>query len=418
MRLSALFKFSVDSIMRKFVKSTAITLLFAFALVLIAMCMIPNRIGAYYYHTLDHTLQKGVRGTGKLHMKEYKEECEEFVQKLNDIPGMWKTGEIRQGLISENTVAELYKIQEGHVPNRQTTDSGVITWGDDGFEAIFLAKNAGEMLRFRLAKGSYVPNDNPNDVSVTYLYLGSAYADIPIGKEYKSGKTTLRVMGIFEKGSVCMMEDVAEDGFSSAPAVTLDYLAVAVENTHKSNIYSDIFFSVEKPSQMQEVINRIYDLAKQYGIDVTVGSIDGALQENQKLYDKIGETLFELLLIVLLVAATVQACVQVTDMIGHFPMYGILYANGASKGNLCVLIALENIIRYGVACGISYGVIRLLLFILFPEVELLETVTRIFHMETAVWVCLIGLGVCAISVIVPLLMIQRKTPVELVGNRM
>lgn len=418
MKLSALFKYATDSIMRKFFKSLAITLLFSFALVLIAICIIPNRIYADIYHTLNRTLKTDVYGTGKIHIKEYKETYVEFIKALNTVPGIQFVGVAREGELDKKPLQELYQIQDGNLPNRDTVDDGVISFMEQGFAVISL-RNTWELFDFRLAKGSYIPNDDPNNTSVWPLYLGSAYSHIPVGTEYRDEDgDTFKVMGILEKGAVCTTDSMLTAEFSSAKTVTLDYMAILVNNSSMTEVYSNHLFSVSNPEEMQMVINRIYDLAKQYELDITVGTVDGMLKEEQKVYQKISDMLLELLLIVLLVAATIQACVQIVDMLGHFPMYGVLYANGASKQDLCVLILLENGMRHAAACAIAYGVVRLLLFSLFREAELLETVTRIFHRETAVWVCLIGLGVCLLSMAVPLLMIQRKTPVELVGSRL
>lgn len=417
MRISALIKFAADSIMRKFFKSLAITLLFSFALVLIAMCMIPNRIYADIYHTLNHTLKAGVYGTGTIHIKEYKETYMEFIKDLKTVPGIQSVGIAAESELSKKAVPELYQIQDGHVPNRDTVDDGTISFMSQGFAVISL-RGTWELFDFRLAKGRYIPNDDPNNTSVSHLYLGSAYSYIPVGTEYRTDNgSIIKVMGILEKGTVCTTDTMLSAEFNSAKTITLDYMAVLVGNSNAEGVYSSHLFSVGNPSDMQPVINRIYDLAKRYELDVTLGTVGGMLKEEQKVYQKISDMLLELLLIVLLVATTVQACVQIVDMLGHFPMYGILYANGASKWDLCVLIFLENIIRYGIACGLSYGIIRLMLFALFREAELLETVTRIFHAETAVWVYLTGLGICMISIVAPLLMIQRKTPVELVSQQ-
>ncbi len=418
MKLSALIKYAADSIMRKFFKSLAITLLFSFALVLIAMCIIPNRIYADIYHTLNRALKTDVYETGSIHIKEYKETCVDFIKNLKNVQGIQSVGTAMEDELDKNLVPELYQIQDGHVPNRDTADDGAIPFMEQGFAVISL-RSTWELFDFHLAKGSYIPNDDPNNTSVWHLYLGSAYSHIPVGTEYREEDGDIvKVMGILEKGSVCTTDSMLDAEFNSAKTVTLDYMAVLVGNSNAEGFYSEHLFSVGNPADMQPVINRIYDLAKQYELDVTVGTVDGMLKEEQKVYQKISDMLLELMLIVLLVAATIQACVQIVDMIGHFPMYGVLYANGASKQDLCVLILLENGMRYAAACAIAYGVVRLLLFGLFREAELLETVMRIFYRETAVWMCLIGLGVCLLSMAVPLLMIQRKTPVELVGSRL
>lgn len=416
MKLSSIIKYSIDSLMRKFFKSMAIILLFAFSFVLIAMCIIPNILTAYTSKSVDRVLSAGIKRTGTIHIKEYNDNCEEFVGKLKNIEGIEAVGEVSLTENNNKELRELRSIQKNHIPDELVFEDGSLQT-NNGLIIMHFNYEAWEIHNLKLSKGSYATSDESGEIPTVNIYLGNAYKDIPIGTEYVMGREPhiykYKVMGILEKGAKCTTDNLTYEGFDNPKTINLDYLVIAV---HSSGIQSENLFTITDKADMQEVINRIYELAKEYDIGVTVGSLEGLFEEDKKSYGKISDLLLELMLVVVLVSATIQACVQITDIIGRFRMYGILYSNGATKTDIYLIVIIENVVRYILACIIFYGAARLLLRSLFSNAAAYKLVTEIFHNDVLVPVYLIGLTVCMASIVVPLLMIRKKSPVELVIN--
>lgn len=416
MRLSGIVKYSIDSLMRKFFKSMAIILLFAFSFVLIAMCIIPNILTTYTSQSVDKVLSAGIKRTGTIHIKEYKDNCENFIQNLKNIDGISQIGEISVTENNDSKLRQLRSIQKNHIPDELVFEDGSLQT-NNGLIIMHFNYDAWEIHNLKLSKGSYTPSNESDEIPTVHIYLGSSYKDIPVGTEYVMGQEPhiykYKVMGILEKGEKCTTQNLTSEGFDNPKTINLDYLVIAV---HSSGVQSENLFTITDKADMQEVINKIYTLAKKYDIGVTAGSLEGLFEEDKKAYGKISDLLLELMLIVVLVSATIQACVQITDIIGRFRMYGILYSNGATKTDICLIIIMENIIRYILACIISYGAARLLLRFMFSNAASYKLVTDIFHSDVLVPVYIIGLAVCMASIVVPLLMIRKKPPVELVDT--
>lgn len=416
MKLTGIIKYSVDSFMRKFFKSMAIILLFAFSFVLIAMCIIPNILTNYTSKAVNKVLADGIKRTGTIHINEYSENCEEFIKNLKSIDGVSKTGDISVNENSDKQLRELRHIQKDNIPDELVFNNGSI-YTNNGFIIMNFNYDAWDIHNLQLSKGSYAPSDETAEIPTISLYLGNAYKDIPVGTEYVMGREPhmykYKVMGILEKGAKSTTQSLTYEGFDNPKTINLDYLGIAVQS---SGVQSENLFTITEEADMTDVINKIYTLAKSYDIGVTVGSLEGFFAEERKSYGKISDLLLELMLIVVLVSATIQACVQITDIIGRFKMYGILYSNGASKKDICLIVILENILRYILAALISYGVTRILIRLLFSNVSAYRLVTGIFHNDVLLPVLIIGFAVCMLSIVVPLFMIRNKAPVELIDS--
>lgn len=414
MKLSGIIKYSIDGIMRKFFKSTAIVLMFAFSFVLIAMCIIPNILTDYATKSVDKVLSGGIKRTGVINIKEYKDNCEDFVESLKNMEGIAAVGEVSTHESSAVQLRELRNIQKGHIPDEFIFEDGSLQI-NNGFIMMNFSYEAWEIHNLKLSKGAYAVSDESGDIPTICIYLGNAYRDIPVGTEYVMGREPYiykyKVMGILEKEAKCTTINLTSEEIDNPKTVNLDYLGIAV---HNSGIQSENLFMITDQADMQEVINRIYSLAKEYDLGVTVGSLQGLFEEDKRTYGKISDLLLELMFVVVLVSATIQACVQITDIIGRFKMYGILYSNGAAKTDIYLIIIMENIIRYILAYIIFYGATRLLLRSLFSNAAAYKLVTEIFHNDVLLPVCLIGLAVCMASIVVPLFMIRKKPPIELV----
>lgn len=413
MKLSGIIKYSIDSLMRKFFKSMAIILLFAFSFVLIAMCILPNILTTYTSNSVDKVLSSGIKRTGTIHIKEYKDNCEKFIANLKNINGILQVGEISVTENNDKELRELRNIQKNHIPDELVFEDGSLQT-NNGLILMHFNYETWEIHNLKLSKGSYSPSDEAGEIPTVHIYLGNAYQDIPIGTEYVMGQAPYvykyKVMGILEKEAKCTTQNLTSEGFDNPKTINLDYLVIAI---HSSGIQSENLFTITENADMQTVINKIYALAKEYDIGITVGSLEGLFAEDKKSYGKISDLLLELMIIVVLVSATIQACVQITDIIGRFKMYGILYSNGATKSDICLIVIIENVIRYVLACIIFYGAMRLLLRFMFSNASAYKLVTAIFHNDVLILVYLIGIAVCMASILVPLLIIRKKAPVAL-----
>lgn len=411
MRLSSIINFSIDSLIRKRYKSLIITLLFAFSFVLVSVCIIPSYLTDYVYNSVNDSLSGGTKRTALVNVKEHKAGSEDFIDCLSRVDGIKASGAIGEYDMDVGRVKELYNIQKTR-PSEEGTDSG---YSDiSGFRHLRFGHDAWELFDFKLIKGEHPADCEKITDSVGYLYLGYAYKDIPIGTEYKiTDKYSFRVMGIFEQGETCITDNIEESGYYSSKTRNMDYMGVVVD----TSVYqSENFFVIEEDADMGAVIKGVYELADRYDVGINVSSVEGIFEEERRTYKNITALLIELMIIVMIVAATMQTCIQVADVIEHFDSYGVMYANGATKRDITLIIVVENMFRYVIANMMAYGVSRLLLSIIFSEASVIKLVTGIYHANALIPVIIIGLIVSILSVLAPIILIRKKTPVELINN--
>ena len=265
------------------------------------------------------------------------------------------------------------------------------------------------------------------DKYVTYLYLGNNLSEIPVGTEYHfSGaigtdhelNVTYIVQGVFEKGAVFIdprLLSQTYDLLSEECAYNLDNMVIAQSDSSRSNWF---FYTVNDESSVEVVNDEIGELAKETGWPVITASASEIMRGRQEKTMEVSRMVIDLLIIVVLSNIIILSCLSVSSILGNKSEYGILQANGYGSYQLSLIIVIENAVKFAIAtvlgCFMAKKVISLYAF---WDIETMEYVFNDIFMNYVLWKVLLIMAVLiVVSSVVPVIVINRLKPVELIGG--
>ncbi len=420
MNIANLIGFSLDGIFRKKLKTIALIMLFAFSLIIMATVTLFYKIANYSYDSVDKALSEGIKNTGTISINEHisDDKIIGFQRRLRDSDKINAAGICELYGTSAKYVKKLHDIQYGNV-DYEYDDTFIGGYkNEDTFFSVDMDYNAIELYDIELQKGEFINNVVDEDVyhHVSYLYLGSKYADIPIGTEYKiTERYTLKVAGILKEGAECVSGSVMGEGYNEAYVFPLDYMAVVVRDY--GWISNRWLFNAENNCSIDEAVAEVRNIAESMDIGVSVGTLEGMFEEKNRFENMLNDILFELMIIMVLIAVIIQSCIQVVDILGYSHQYGIMYAVGATQRDVSFIIGIESLIRFAAAAGVAIAGEVVLINRTYTEPAMREIAQEIFTSQIVWWMLAAGILMTAVSTVVPLIMIRLNKPVKLINKQ-
>lgn len=418
-------KILINSILRRKRTFILTILLNIISVMLIAITIYIYSDNNYCMSKADKVLANGIKGTGlyvintTMNEPDFDLKVEEFKKKVANIHGVEgvadfdSAGGILTGVPKLREVQDKYISQELMKDIRKDSVYGIVTAG-----------NPLPICNAPLQSGEYKESE---DKYVVYLYLGNNLSEIPVGTEYHfSGaigtdhelNVTYIVQGVFEKGAVFIDQRLLSqtyDLLSEECAYNLDNMVIAQTYPSRSNWF---FYTVNGESSVEVVNDEIGKLAKETGWPMITASASEIMRGRQEKTMEVSKMVIDLLIIVVLSNIIILSCLSVSSILGNKSEYGILQANGYGSYQLSLIIVIENTIKFVIAtvlgCFVAKKVISLYAF---WDIGTMEYVFNDIFMNYVLWkVLLIMVVLIVISSVIPVIVINRLKPVDLIGG--
>jgi hypothetical protein len=260
-----------------------------------------------------------------------------------------------------------------------------------------------------------------------YVILGNAYKDVvSVGDEYiyksKSNEEyRYLVAGILKKGQKHVDNSIVDP--YEVQVVDCDYEIFIVSPVTEKNYLSDyISYAIDEEYSNDEIHNSILNIAKKYGLkesDIDFMNAQKAMDIYNEPLKYILEMIFDLSIIVIVATVLITICVQSVAIMDSFNMYGIMYANGATRKDIALILILDNITKIIPASIIAYCLARIYYYeVSLDDIATFERDIAILNNVVIYQAGGILLLITAISIIVPLIIINKNTPAKLIRGIM
>lgn len=381
----------------------------------------------YGYNTCDELLAQGFKSTGVVTINFEQDDIDRDGFK-KDVLKRKEVGVIGGMEGYKTTISqEIYDIQKENIEGIFVTERGV---GGKLTSIISIEVSALEVCDFKISEGIKpeeldfeTKNDEKNREYISYLYLGSAYSDIPVGTEYRdvydNDNFTISyvsiVAGILEEGQRWIDPDIANGMATSDLDYTVDctYGVFEVRNDHVSD---ELFITASEGYSIDEAIRAAYEVAETYGIDLWNRTLMEIYEESHDYTTVILSYFANTLLIVIPAMIFMLITMQIVSIRQELSSYGILCAIGYSLKDINIMLIIKNIISAIVSVGIAAPIVIFLLEESYRDEFKLLSQTLLLSRTLPVAI-LIMIFVIIITSATTVIMLKRYTPVTLMEKR-
>ncbi len=411
MGIGGIFRFTVDSIAKNISKFLISVSLISIS-ILISIIILFSYLGSSYsYDSLNTVLSSGVKGTGVLLFLRVDAPVgtrDDFLNKVNAIDNIKSIGSTSLG--GTQGLEPLAKIQKEN-SSQYAVQSGGIP------EILYLNYNSLKLCELNLEQGVSFEELEATE-ETRYLYLGNGFKDeIMIGETYEADGLKFIVSGFLKEDSKWVDWGIV-NGYTSQKVdytYPLEYAVVMIEFGSPS--MSSVLFSVYDDAKTEETLAQISQLAKDYGLSISVQTLEELYQEESADLIVMRSYIFRLFAIVLFATIVIVSCLQINTIIDNKRTYGIYYSIGITRGDLRKIIIMETFIKTIVSLTFSgsFGALLAKWWFKFSEINLL--LNQIYFVRTLPKVSIVALIVVFLSTLIPLLILENYTPRELIGGK-
>ncbi len=428
MEIGKILGLAKDEIVNKFIQFLFMTLIFGIGIFLFGCSIFLYSSSSFYRDVSNESLSHRNKGTyyfslPVLTTKHYmgNKIDSDFYEKIKRIDGIENCGYFEFGTI--DGLDEIKNIQK-KTPYRSE---------QDGLQYMFANYQATGMLNIRLENGGEI--EKPKNRGTEYIYLGYKLKSIPIGSEYyydkyvlddegalSQVKTKVIVKGYIEKGcNVVNSNVIYRNKILNTNYYCMDYLPLLVTNDDHLDVYDDIylFYNIKQGFSNQEIKDKINEIAYENGITLVYSDFEEAFHSRESKKMRLYSYLSQLAFVILVTVAILQICMQSISIITNSKKYGIMYANGVTKKDLRWIIISQSFIKYIFSiCIVIFGAAGLYYFIKPETNDMLMVSNYIYCIKHFVLLktFVISVVVMAIGTAVPLYIINRMQPVELIKS--
>ena len=281
-------------------------------------------------------------GDSEADLDEVLENEEKFHRDIFNSPVIHSAGAADFTEYEKEYFEELYDIQHGkEIHPSVNPDMLSVLMADQGYLPL---------CEWELADGVRPEKLDFSDKNKMYMYLGSAYRDVPVGTKFtrKDVGITYEVAGILKKDTAFPSWDLPQMDFSTLKSdMNMNYEIVCVNN--KESHKSPWFFSVEQDYTIAEGEAELNRIAEADGVRIQEYSLrsvfDGVAQETEVTRD----CLLEMLLLILIVMPIVVITLQIVQIFEQGHTFGILYSVGFLFPEIRSVMILRNILYFAVS---------------------------------------------------------------------
>lgn len=255
------------------------------------------------------------------------------------------------------------------------------------------------------------------------LYLGYAYRDIEIGTQYIQevsgyGNIVYEVAGILADNQRFLSQLSDLDISITTETVKLyDDLDYAVIMLHDTVYINRWLFSIQAGKEDQ-AFKDIAMQAEKYGIPYKIENLQSAFdrvdEQNRGFLAMTRETTVFIIIITLILICSQQ----IVNFMNRKSEFGVFYSQGMDDTSIRSFLIGETCIRLFIAFPV-FGLINYVMMknIFWGNTQVESVVNELTAKYVYPYILLLALFIGVISVIIPIALISRKTPEELMEEK-
>lgn len=418
MSIHNLFKFSFDNMSKNIKKVVIVVLLQVIVFVLIGQVLIEYNKQKYEINKCERILSAPTEKCeavdfGSADLSE--ERIIEFVKEIYKIEGLLAVGHKcsgAQGIMDTIFNGRLSEIQSSN-PDKSYIEV------DDSLRCRETQASLLPYYDFDYTEKLDISINQPIDT--VYLVLGNAYKDILVGSEYievldGGFETHFVVAGILEKGEEFVGTSIVEP--QETEFINCDYeifIMFPMEDYQYSSPY--VSYAIDENHTVEEIHNEIIRIADKHGIareDISFLNAAKSLEIFNEPMNYIVGMILDIAIVIIFATVLVSICIQTVTIIDSMNTYGIMYANGATRKDVGIMVILENAVKTILAIITAYAFARWYYSMAFDESVTFTTELMVLNNVVIYQVIGIALLITVVSTIVPLIIINRNTPSKLI----
>ncbi len=303
----------------------------------------------------------------------------------------------------------LRKIQGDHVYQIPSNKS----W----YEGVMMSPGMWNMLQLKLAEG--MAPEAYDLEQYTPIYLGAAYqGHIKVGTIIESqhaSENDYIVAGILRRGTRLPTEHIYMlDKFDVYCTYPGDHAVISITTFTGSYPW---YFELQDGVSFEEAEWELLKLAEDQGMQVEIDSMGAQLDLLQTSLKQWRQYMLEIILVIGITACIVVTCYQTITVMSRRTEYGILYANGATTGDLLSFIVLENSMKLILALIFIIPILLILSKEILAYTDAEYYMLKLMIRQKIIWeMGAVGVLMMLISSLLPMVTLKRYTPVELIGG--
>lgn len=249
-----------------------------------------------------------------------------------------------------------------------------------------------------------------------YLHMGMklTYEDKRNKREYKC-----RVLGVLKENTKWLNEDFL-NGVSEELGDNLNNKIVMIKKFDSKENMGVFYFTIDKEKNNEYVYEKIRKLYKKYNVhsanDIKKNILE-LIREKRKDDMMRISSLIIMVVLVTLISILSTSSMAIVSIISRKRIYGILYTCGICKKDLVKIISGENFIK--VFIGVIVGNIYNGLSVILDYQGYADRIQTLLYIQfrITIWELIImGIIIFILSTFVPLVILKRMSPSEMIGG--
>lgn len=402
-------KFAIDMFLNRFRRTLTTAVLLAVSVLLIIFSVVIYTGHNFSYNSVDNLLISGVENTAVLRINSENGNISKFFDEIAEKPEIAVFGSSYNMGTESYVMPELYEIQ-----HRSKSEN----YKDNFIKTTRVSADCLNLCEFRIRDGTPPENldftQNLNKM-IVYLYLGSAFDEIPIGKEFETEHIKYKVAGILEKSQKWIDESLLYGFDINGADYTFDckYSVFCVYNGIST---SDVWLCPSENYTINQAVDSVLECADKYGINVRYDLLKNSYEKANSDWITINSILSKLIFIVILSGFVMIICIQLVGVLSEKKNIGIMLSVGFSETEIQLALALKNILT----CLISLVmIIPVSIYVIkwYFNIDFNDSVFRVLFTKAYPTAILVLLCVCCLSSLVSVLMIKKMSIFEMIGGQ-
>lgn len=428
MKLRNIMSFAMDEIVGKVKQFLLITIVFAVGIVLLGVSIFLYESTSLNADISDKSLSHGNAGTyySQMEMTAHNIVREDTVDKMRKVEGIDSAGYFLYSELDSSQCQGIEQIVNLQKDSPYKEKEGSVQCINVNYGALGLI-NAGLKDNAEFEK--------PESEDVQYIYLGNKLSDIPVGTTFirkyyykddtdehmQSKDIKMVVKGYIEDDCRIVNTNVIyRNAQIKDYYYNMDYLFLCVRND--DTIVNDnafLMYNIKDGYDITTVRNEINKIAEDEKLTLIHSDFKEAFESRQSTYMRMYSYVVQLAAIVLLTVIVLQICMQAMNIIGNARNYGIMYANGVCRADLRGIIIAQSFIKYitSLLLAVVLFIIGFIVFVGIDDKAMLNELIYAIKEFVLSKLFVVSFGIMVIGTIVPMIFIEKMTPISLIKNK-
>lgn len=339
---------AIDSIhmhFRKFIFS--VLLLFLCSLVLLFTLMVYH-VQNLVYETCDRVLANGVESTGVIQIIEddfyNSDSILQYMKELKGQKEIHAVGDCVECLETGKSLDSLLKIQKEYYKEKEENE------GEMELHIWEIMSSTLPLCRLELSAGVLPEQLDFDSDDKYYLYLGSAFKEIPIGTTYEGADGIYEVAGILASGQEWIKEDLLMDfSYENGNAAQIcDYMVFKMKE-ERLPMTDYLWISASEGCSIYDVMETADSLAQKRNLEIHYSSLQERYEISKTSTISLLGYLHQIIWILGITSLFILISLQIVFILENRREYGILFSLGFSQKEVSMSVLYYNSITSIVA---------------------------------------------------------------------